>query len=157
VGQPPVIGEVVAGILLGPSLLGWVWPVAPALLLPRAVEPTLNVIAQLGVILFLFLVGLELNLPLLRAKARQAGVISLVSIVVPFGLGLALAPLLFPSLAGDPQISYLSFALYLGLALSITAFPVLARILTDRGLSRTPLGVLALLCAAADDATAWCL
>jgi Kef-type K+ transport system membrane component KefB len=157
ISQPPVIGEVVAGILLGPSLLGWVWPVAKTFLLPKDVEPYLGVIAQLGVILFMFLVGLELNLQLLRAKARQAGVISLVSIVVPFGLGLALAGLLYPSLAGSPEVGFVSFALFLGLALSITAFPVLARILTDRGMSRTPLGVLALLCAAADDATAWCL
>jgi Kef-type K+ transport system membrane component KefB len=156
VGQPPVIGEVGAGILLGPSLLGWLWPGATAFLLPAEAEPTLGVVAHLGVILFMFLVGLDLKPGQLRGQARRAGVIAAASIAVPFAAGLALTPLLYPGLAG-PEVGFASFALFFGLAMSITAFPVLARILTDRGMSRTRLGVLALLCAAVNDGAAWCL
>jgi Kef-type K+ transport system membrane component KefB len=155
-GQPPVLGEVVGGILLGPSLLGWAWPAAYAFLLPPAVAPYLGVVAQLGVILYMFLVGLELNAGLLRRQAHAAVTISHAGIVFPFLLGAALALLLYPRLAG-PNVPFTSFALFLGVALAITAFPVLARILTDRGMSRTELGTLALSCAAAGDVTAWCL
>jgi Kef-type K+ transport system membrane component KefB len=155
-GQPPVLGEVVGGILLGPSLLGWLWPGAYAFLLPPAVAPYLGVVAQLGVILYMFLVGLELNAGLLRGQAHAAVTISHAGIVLPFLLGAALALLLYPRLAG-PGVPFTSFALFLGVALAITAFPVLARILTDRGISRTELGTLALSCAAAGDVTAWCL
>jgi Kef-type K+ transport system membrane component KefB len=155
-GQPPVIGEVVGGILLGPSLLGWLWPAGYAYLLPPAVAPYLGVVAQLGVILYMFLVGLELNAGLLRRQAYAAVTISHAGIVFPFLLGAALALPLYPRLAG-PGVPFTSFALFLGVALAITAFPVLARILTDRGLTRTELGALALSCAAAGDVTAWCL
>jgi Kef-type K+ transport system membrane component KefB len=156
VGQPPVIGEVVAGILLGPSVLGQVWPEAAAFVLPPSVAPYLGVIAQLGVILYMFLVGVELNPGLLRAQARAAVVISHTSIVVPFLLGAALALVLYPRLSSS-DVSFTSFALFLGVATSITAFPVLARILTDRRMQKSPLGSLALGCAAANDVTAWCL
>ncbi len=155
-GQPPVLGEVVGGILLGPSLLGWLWPAGYAYLLPPAVAPYLGVVAQLGVILYMFLVGLELNAGLLRKQAHAAVTISHAGIVLPFLLGAALALLLYPRLAG-PGVPFTSFALFLGVALAITAFPVLARILTDRGMTRGELGVLALGCAAAGDLTAWCL
>lgn len=155
-GQPPVIGEVVAGILLGPSLFGQVAPKAAAFLFPEKSAPLLELIAQLGIILYMFLVGLELNGGLLKRLGRAAFVISNASMIVPFLLGLALALVLHPQLAGR-DVPYLSFALFLGVALAVTAFPVLARILTDCGLSRTGLGVLALTCAAVGDATAWCL
>ena len=155
-GQPPVIGEVVAGIVLGPSLLGWVWPEAADFLLPAAVAPYLNVIAQLGVIIYMFLVGLELNLNELKKRTQATFVIAQVGIVVPFLLGSALALFLYPRLSED-DVPFISFALFLGVAMAITAFPVLARILTDRRMQKTPLGMTALASAALGDATAWCL
>ncbi len=156
VGQPPVIGEVVGGILLGPSLLGRVWPEAAAFLLPPSVAPYLSVLAQFGIILYMFVVGLELNGELLRERARAAVTISHASIVAPFLLGSALALVLYPRVS-SPDVPFTSFALFVGVAMSITAFPVLARILTDRRMHRTELGMIALACAAADDVTAWCL
>ncbi len=155
-GQPPVMGELVAGILLGPSLLGEVWPEAAGFILPPSLAPSLAVVSQLGVILYMFLVGLELDLGVLRRQARVAVAISHASIVVPFVLGAGLALVLHPRLAGR-NVAFTPFALFVGVALSITAFPVLARILTDRQMHRTPLGILALGCAATDDVTAWCL
>ncbi|HVR20275.1 MAG TPA: cation:proton antiporter [Polyangiaceae bacterium] len=154
--QPAVIGEVVAGILLGPSLLGRVAPNLQAFLLPREVAPYLGVIAQVGVILFMFLIGLELDTRLLRKRSDAMVAISHASIVVPFVLGSTLALWLYPKLSSR-DVSFTGFALFMGVSLSVTAFPVLARILTDRGLSRTRLGTVALACAAVDDATAWCL
>jgi K+:H+ antiporter len=160
IGQPPVIGEVLAGILLGPSLLGFVsrewFGLTTSPLLPPEVAPHLSIIAQLGVILYMFLVGLDFNAGLLRSHAHAAVAISHASILVPFLLGSLLALGLFSRLApvGTP---FTSFALFMGVALAVTAFPVLARILTDRDMGRTELGVLALSCAAVDDVTAWCL
>jgi Kef-type K+ transport system membrane component KefB len=156
VGQPPVIGEVVGGILLGPSLLGRVWPAAEAFIFPPSVAPFLAVIAQVGVILYMFVVGLQLNTGLLRQRAGAAVAISHASILVPFLLGAALAIILYPRLSSR-DVSFTSFALFVGVAMAITAFPVLARILTDRQMEHTRLGVMALTCAAADDVTAWCL
>jgi K+:H+ antiporter len=159
-GQPPVIGEVIAGIVLGPSLLGWIcrdwFGVESSPLLPLEVAPLLSIIAQLGVILYMFLVGVEFDPGMLKSHAAAAVAISHASIIVPFLLGTLLALGLFSRLA-PPDQSFTSFALFMGVALSVTAFPVLARILTDRGMSRTELGVLALSCAAVDDVTAWCL
>lgn len=155
-GQPPVIGEVIAGIMLGPSLLGQIAPEFAAYLLPQSVAPTLGVIAQLGVILYMFVVGLELDPDSLRERGHSVVAISHASIVAPFLLGSILALFMFPRLA-ESHVQFTEFALFMGAAMSVTAFPVLARILTDRGLSRTPLGVMALTCAATDDATAWCL
>lgn len=152
-GQPPVIGEVIAGILLGPSLLG---TALSALILPPSVAPFLSVIAQLGVILYMFTVGLELNAGLLRRHAHATVAISHASILTPFLLGALLALGLYPRLS-TRDVPFTSFALFLGVAMSITAFPVLARILTDRKMHRTELGVIALSCAATDDVTAWCL
>jgi Kef-type K+ transport system membrane component KefB len=154
--QPRVIGEVVAGILLGPSFLGRFSPEAMSFLLPAEVAPYLGILAQLGVILYMFLVGLELNAELLRGHGPATVAISHSSIIVPFVLGAALALWLFPRLA-PAGVSFTSFALFLGVAMAITAFPVLARILTDRRMDRTDLGVMALSCAAAGDITAWCL
>jgi Kef-type K+ transport system membrane component KefB len=155
-GQPRVIGEMVAGIMLGPSLLGQIWPAAQHFVLPTDVAPYLGIIAQIGVILYMFLVGLELNAGLIRSKAHATIAISHTSILVPFLLGVTLALWLFP-LYAPANKPFMSFALFMGIAMSITAFPVLARILTDRKMETTPLGVVAISCAAIDDVTAWCL
>lgn len=153
IGQPPVIGEVVAGILLGPSLIG---ETASSFVLPASAAPVLGVIAQLGIILYMFIVGLQLNAGLVRRRAQAVVATSHASICLPFVLGALLALHLYPRLSNQ-GVSFTSFSLFLGVAMSITAFPVLARILSDRGLSGTELGVLALSCAAIDDVTAWCL
>jgi Kef-type K+ transport system membrane component KefB len=155
-GQPRVIGEVIAGILLGPSLFGRIAPEGMAYIFPPGLAPILGFLAQLGVILYMFLVGLELNAGLLRSRAQATVMISHASILVPFLLGSLLALPAFTRYAGA-GVSFTSFALFLGVAMSITAFPVLARILTDLKLDKTELGVIALGCAAADDLTAWCL
>lgn len=156
IGQPPVIAEVIAGILLGPSLLGAIAPEAKDYLLPDSVAPSLQVIAQLGVILYMFVVGLELDLGLLHERGHSTVAISHASIVVPFLLGALLALAMYPALSLR-DVSFTIFALFLGVAMSVTAFPVLARILTDRKMTRTKLGVIAITCAAVDDASAWCL
>jgi Kef-type K+ transport system membrane component KefB len=159
-GQPRVIGEMVAGIMLGPSLLGQIWPDAMHFVLPTEppndIRPALSIIAQIGVILYMFLVGLELNAGLLKSRAQATIAISHTSILVPFLLGAILALWLYPRLS-TPDVPFTSFALFMGVAMSITAFPVLARILTDRNMDKTELGVVALSCAAIDDVTAWCL
>ena len=161
--QPAVIGEVIAGILLGPSVLGFVSPETMQRLIPdaatdphRLVVSSLNSIAQLGVVLYMFIVGLELNLHKVGQQAKAAIAISHASIVFPFVLGAGMALWLYPILSSR-EVPFTSFALFLGVAMSITAFPILARILTDQGLHQTDLGVIALSCAAADDVTAWCL
>lgn len=154
--QPPVIGEVIAGIVLGPSVLGHFAPAVGNFILPASVAPALGVVAQLGVVLYMFVVGLELNASMLRSRGHATVVISHASIVVPFVLGAALALWLFRSLA-PPGVPFTVFALFLGVSMSITAFPVLARILSDRGMTRSELGTMALACAATDDVTAWCL
>ena len=154
--QPPVIGEVIAGIALGPSLLGRIAPEATKFLLPPAVAPFLSVIAQVGVILFMFLVGLELDPSRLRQRTHSTVAISHASIIVPFILGSTMALWLYPLLSSS-DVPFTVFALFVGISLSVTAFPVLARILTDRGIHKTRLGVVALTCAAVDDVTAWCL
>jgi Kef-type K+ transport system membrane component KefB len=154
--QPPVIGEMIAGILLGPSLLGQLAPNAYSYLLPQSIAPLLNAIAQFGVILYMFIVGLELNPSMLRGKGHAAVAISHASIVFPFLLGTGLSLILYPRFSNS-AVPFTSFSLFLGVSMSVTAFPVLARILTDRGISRTRLGSLALSCAAVDDISAWCL
>lgn len=154
--QPRVIGEVLAGLLLGPSALGRFAPAVSDLLLPGDVVPFLSVLAQLGVILFMFLVGLDLDTSLLRTRTRAAVAISHTSIVVPFLLGAALALVLYPRLA-TADVAFMDFALFLGVSLSVTAFPVLARIVKDTNLQGTTVGTLALSAAAVDDVTAWCL
>ncbi|HEY6804657.1 MAG TPA: cation:proton antiporter [Pyrinomonadaceae bacterium] len=156
IGQPPVMGEMVAGIALGPSLLGWLFPQASAFLFPASSMTTLGVLSQIGVVLFMFVVGAELDLQHLKEKASSAIMVSHASIIVPFLLGSALAISLYSSLAPD-NTAFMPFALFMGVAMSITAFPVLARILKDRNLSHSPLGNTALACASIDDVTAWCI
>jgi Kef-type K+ transport system membrane component KefB len=153
---PPVMGEVIAGLALGPSLLGTVAPSASQFLLPASVMPLLNVVAQVGVIIFMFLVGIELDKKLLLNKGAAALAISHASILCPFLLGSLLALGVYPRFAPE-GISFLTFTLFMGVALSITAFPVLARIITDLKLSQSPMAALTLTCAAIDDVTAWCL
>lgn len=155
-GQPRVIGEMIAGIALGPSLLGQIWPDATSFIFPPEIKDSLAVISQIGVILYMFLVGLELNAGLLRSRAHATVAISHTSILVPFLLGTTLALWLYPHLAPERTL-FSSFALFMGVAMSITAFPVLARILTDRRMENSELGVIAISCAAVDDVTAWCL
>lgn len=163
IGQPPVIGEVVAGICLGPSLLGLINPDWMHLLIPSLeVDPStqvvgaLQMIAQLGVLLYMFVVGLDLNAATLKERVHTSVAISHLSILFPFLLGAVLALWLHPRYSPS-GVSFTSFSLFVGVAMSITAFPVLARILTDRGLSQTKLGGIAIAAAAADDMTAWCL
>jgi Kef-type K+ transport system membrane component KefB len=153
VRQPPVIGEILAGILLGPSFIG---ADASAWILPPDVAPYLGAIAQLGVVLYMFLVGLELHGEALRHRMHALVTTSHASILVPFLMGAALALVLYPRVA-TTGVPFTAFALFMGVAMSITAFPVLARILTDHGMAQTPIGVTALTCAALNDLTAWCL
>jgi len=159
IGQPAVLGEITAGVLLGPTLLGAFPGDLDQVLFPADARPFLMVIAQLGLILFMFIVGLEVDVLLVRGRERIASMVSLSSVVLPFALGLALATVLYSRHAtvNGRQVEFLAFALFLGVAMSITAFPVLARILSDRGMHRTPVGVLSLACAAVDDVIAWSL
>jgi Kef-type K+ transport system membrane component KefB/nucleotide-binding universal stress UspA family protein len=156
VKQPLVIGEIIAGIMLGPSLLGLVAPNLATTLFPAETLPFLNVLSQVGLIFFMFLIGLELDPKYLKGNLDIAILTSHVSILVPFSLGSLLALWLYP-LVSNSSVAFTAFALFLGAALSITAFPVLARIITENNLQGTRLGTLALTCAAVDDVTAWCL
>ena len=154
--QPPVMGEMVAGIVLGPSVLGLLFPQVMAFLFPPASLETLRLLSQIGVVIFMFLVGMELNIQHLREKGTSAVMISHASIIIPFLLGSGLSLFLYRDLA-TPGTSFHAFALFIGVAMSITAFPVLARILEDRKLSQTHLGAIAITCAAVDDVSAWCI
>jgi Kef-type K+ transport system membrane component KefB/nucleotide-binding universal stress UspA family protein len=150
-----VIGEIIAGILVGPSLLGAVWPSAFDFVFPPAIMSHLDVLAQIGLIFYMFLVGLELDFGLMRGRGHAAIWVSHASIIAPFLMGVALALWLFPTVGAGAKFT--PFALFLGAAMSITAFPVLARILTDRGLYKTRIGTVALTVGAVDDVTAWCM
>ncbi len=154
-GQPRVQGEILAGILLGPSVLGLVWPEAFAYVFPTEIVGALKVLAQIGLVLFMFLVGQSLDLDKLRGHGRKAIVISHASIITPVVLGGLLGIWLHPRLGGG--VDRLGFVLFMGAAMAITAFPVLARILQETGLADTEVGTLTITCAAVDDATAWCL
>lgn len=153
--QPRVMGEILAGIALGPSLLGQVWPEATEELFPPQVVASLRALALLGLVLFMFLVGLELDLGALRGQGHRAVAISHSSIVLPMVLGFGLGLFLEPRVGVGAD--RFGFALFVGAAMSITAFPVLARILRDGRMTHTRLGVLVITCAAVDDITAWCV
>jgi Kef-type K+ transport system membrane component KefB len=153
-GQPAVIGEMAAGILLGPSLFGLIAPGAFQFVFPAESLGTIQLLSQIGVCLFMFAVGMELDLSQMRNRAHTALVVSHASIIIPCVLGVALALVLYRDYA-QPGASFTGFALFMGISMSITAFPVLARILQERNLSRTPLGTAAISCAAIDDVTAW--
>lgn len=156
IGQPPVIGEIAAGVVLGPSVLGAVWPSGAAAVFTPGILPQLNVLAQVGVVLFVFLTGLELNTRLMRGRGHLAVVVSHVSIAVPFVLGVGLAVVAYARFA-PAGVDFLAFALFIGVSMSVTALPVLVRILKDTGMFRSEAGVVALTCAVVDDVTAWCL
>jgi Kef-type K+ transport system membrane component KefB len=156
IGQPSVIGEIVAGIFLGPSILGFISPQLSGFLFPPASLNSLNFLSQIGLILFMFIVGMDFDLKVLGRKAPEAFVVSHASIIFPFALGMILALFLFKEFAYQ-SVKFLPFALFIGISMSITAFPVLARILQERGLMKTRLGALAITCAAVDDITAWCI
>jgi Kef-type K+ transport system membrane component KefB len=156
IGQPTVIGEIIAGIVLGPSLLGRYFPEFSSVLFPVESLGNLKFLSQIGLILFMFVIGMELDLKVLKNKANEAVVISHASIVIPFTLGIGLAYFVYNRFAPE-GVNFLSFSLFMGIAMSITAFPVLARIVQERGLNKTKLGAIAITCAAADDITAWCL
>lgn len=156
INQPPVIGEMVAGLVLGPSVLGRFAPEVSAAILPPQIAPLLGIVAQVGVVLFMFLVGLELDTSLLKKRPHASVAISHASITAPFVLGGLLALFVYPRQATS-DVPFFVFALFMGVSMSVTAFPVLARILTDRKMHRNRLGVIALTCAAVDDVTAWCL
>lgn len=154
--QPRVVGEMFAGFLLGPSLLGWLAPGMSASLFPAESLGHLSSLSQVGLLIFMFLVGLELDLGHLRELGRAAVITSQVSIIAPFILGSTFALYLYPRFS-HPGVSFLGFTLFMGAAMSVTAFPVLARILTERNMLRTRIGSVAIACAAVDDVTAWCI
>lgn len=154
--QPTVIGEIIAGIALGPSLLGLLFPEFSSALFPENSLGNLSLLSQVGLILFMFMVGMELDVKVIQNKVKDAVVVSNAGILIPFTLGIGLAYFIYENFA--PQgVPFLSFGLFLGLAMSITAFPVLARIVQERGMHRTRIGTLVITCAAADDISAWCL
>jgi Kef-type K+ transport system membrane component KefB len=155
-GQQTVVGEIVAGIFLGPSVLGWLFPGFSSLIFPHDSFVSLQFISQIGLAFFMFVIGMDLDLSKIKNKTNDAVLISHISIILPFFLGTVLSFYIYNDLA-PLNVSFSSFALFMGIAMSITAFPVLARIIRERGLTRTPLGVLIITCAAADDVTAWCL
>jgi Kef-type K+ transport system membrane component KefB len=155
-GQPAVIGEMAAGILLGPSLLGLLFPGAVAFLFPASSMGVLRLLSQLGVVIFMFVVGMQLNTDHLREKSQAAVMVSHASILLPFFLGVTFSLSTYGSFA-PPNVSFSSFALFMGVAMSITAFPVLARIIQERGMTQSYLGSTAIACAAVDDVTAWCM
>lgn len=154
IGQPRVIGEMTAGILLGPSVFGRFFPNAFHYVLPSSSFPAITVLSQVGLLLFMFVVGLEVDLTHIVKQRATIVLVSNVSIVLPLALGVGLAKALYPQFAGN-HVSFAPFALFMGTAMSVTAFPVLARILKERALIGSSLGTLALGCAAIDDVSAW--
>lgn len=156
IGQPTVIGEMLAGIALGPSLFGAYFPDLFPVLFPQESIVNLKFLSQIGLIFFMFVVGMELDLKVLRTKVKEAFIISHTSIIISYALGLGLATLLYQEFAPE-GVHFMSFGLFMGVAMSIAAFPVLARIVQERGLQKTKIGALVITCAAIDDITAWCL
>ncbi|MCC7350518.1 MAG: cation:proton antiporter [Phycisphaerales bacterium] len=158
IGQPQVMGEMLAGIMLGPSLFGLLAPAVWGHIFPPNSVALLNLLSQVGVIFFLFLIGLELDPKLIRNRGQAALVISHASIVAPLLLGALLTMYLYPRIFNNiPTMRFTPVALFMGAAMSITAFPVLARILTERNIHKTKMGAIAITCAAVDDVTAWCM
>jgi Kef-type K+ transport system membrane component KefB len=154
--QPRVVGEMAAGIALGPSLFGRFLPDAFSFVFPSSSMPAITVLSQLGLLLFMFVVGFEVNFKRILKQRTAVVLISNVSILLPLALGVGLAKVLYPQFAGK-QIAFLPFAFFMGTAMSITAFPVLARVLKERELLGTGLGGMAISCAAIDDISAWLL
>jgi Kef-type K+ transport system membrane component KefB len=158
VGQPQVVGEMIAGVVLGPSLLGWLWPQAQERLFPAASMGILYAAAQVGIALYMFIVGVDFQTALIRRRLRSAASVSIAGIVTPFALGCVLASALASDRRFFPEgVSSLHAMVFLGAAMSVTAFPVLARIIHERGLTGTSLGTLTLAAGSVDDAAAWCI
>ena len=155
-GQQSVMGEIVAGIVLGPSLFGWLMPEGFLFLFPTDSLPNLHLLSQIGLVLFMFIIGMELDTGILKTRATEALIVSHVSIVFPYFLGVTLAYFLYAEFA-PANIPFIAYALFMGIAMSITAFPVLARILKERKMTKTPVGSMAIICAAIGDATGWCI
>jgi len=153
-GQPTVVGEIIAGIMLGPSLLGMFFPEVSEYLFPLESLSNLEFLSQIGLILFMFIIGMELDMGVIRTRAKAALFISNASIIVPYLMGLILAYFMYSRFA-PAGAGFISFALFMGIAMSITAFPVLARIVQERGITRTSLGMIAITSAAINDITAW--
>jgi len=156
IGQPSVIGEMTAGILLGPSVFGRFFPNAFHYVLPPSSFPAITVLSQLGLLLFMFVVGMEVHLARVVKQRAAIILVSNLSIALPLALGVGLARALYPQFAGE-HVSFAPFALFMGTAMSVTAFPVLARILKERNLMGSSLGTMAIACAAIDDVSAWLL
>lgn len=154
--QPQVMGEMIAGILLGPSLLGWLAPGISIALFPPSSLGFLNALSQVGLLIFMFLVGLEVEPQTLREQRRLAFTTSYVSFLAPFIMGIILAFYLYPRVS-TAGVRFTHFALFVGTAMSVTALPVLARILIECNLLRTRLGTAAIACAAVGDVTSWCV
>jgi Kef-type K+ transport system membrane component KefB len=154
-GQPRVMGEVLAGIVLGPTVVGALFPAVESAIFPSDLIPYIGVVAQLGLIFYMFLVGLEVDLSQIKGRVGQVAAISNVSVALPMMLGVAVALPVYELVGPDKK--FVAFALFMGVSMSITAFPVLARILVERRMLKRPVGVLALACAAVDDVTAWFL
>ncbi|MGK5093425.1 cation:proton antiporter [Deltaproteobacteria bacterium TL4] len=154
--QPAVMGEIIAGIVLGPSLIGFFFPEFSTFLFPKASLLNLQFLSQIGLILFMFIVGMELDLSVLKQNSHVAVIVSHASIIFPYFLGVVLAYFLYPSFA-PVNVPFSAFALFMGITMSITAFPVLARIIQERNMAKSALGTMAITCAAVDDITAWCL
>ncbi len=155
-GQPTVIGEIIAGIILGPSILGYWFPAISEFLFPVESLDNISLLSQFGLILFMFAIGMELDLTEVRKKLKETILISHISTIIPFFLGMLTAYFVYDNYA-DKNIPFLSFALFIGISMSITAFPVLARIIQEKGLTKTHLGTISLASAANGDITAWCL
>ena len=154
--QPTMIGEIIAGIFLGPSILGMISPDLFSFLFPLNSMGNLHIISQLGLVLFMFIVGMEFNINRLKSKVISAIIISNASIIVPYFLGIILSFFLFRNFA-SPDVKFSAFALFTGISVSITAFPVLAKILQERNLTKTNLGAIVVTCAAFNDLTSWCI
>jgi K+:H+ antiporter len=156
IGQQQVIGEILAGLALGPSLLGSLLPRVNGFIFPASALPTLQTLGDIGLMLYMFSLGARLDINLLLQQHKKIVLTSISSILFPFILGATLAFLLFPSLGGS-KATLITFTLLVGTAMAITAFPVLARLLTEKNMLSTKIGMLALTCAAVDDVIAWCL
>lgn len=156
IGQPSVIGEILAGIFLGPSAMGLLFPGFFHFIFPDSSLGTLQFLSQIGLAFFMFIIGMELDLNVIRGKARDVLFVSNVSIALPFLLGVLLAYYLYDAYAPS-GVGFLAFCLFIGISVSITAFPVLARILQERGMTKTPVGTMAIVCAATNDVIGWCI
>lgn len=156
IGQPTVIGEIIAGIVLGPSVLGLFFPEVSTIIFPESSISSIKLLSEIGLVLFMFIVGMELDLKVLKARVNNSVVISHTCIAILFTLGIGLSYFIYPYYSAE-HTSFIPFALFMGIAMSITAFPVLARIVHERGLNKTSFGTMVITTAAVDDITAWCL